>query len=64
MEWKGPFEVVIQVAGNNYEIKLGKDKFKVSHVNMLKVYVDREVSQEAETAAMMGSLNHRMMRIA
>ncbi len=42
-----------QVALNDYEIKLGKDKFKVFHANMLKVYIDREVSQEAETAEMM-----------
>ncbi len=53
MQWKGPFEVVRQVARNDCKIKVGKDKFKVFHANMLKVHIDREVSQEAETAVMM-----------
>ena len=53
MQWKGPFEVVGQVAQNDYGIKLGRTSLKVFHANMLKVYVNREVFQEAETTAIM-----------
>jgi len=41
VSWKGPYEVVEKTAKHNYRI-LVRGKLKVFHVNMLKMYHDRE----------------------
>ena len=40
MEWKGPYEVVEQVAKHDYRLLI-RGKLKVFHTNMLKEYVSR-----------------------
>ena len=41
MQWKGPYEVLEKVGELDYKIKI-KGKVKVFHINMLKLYVERE----------------------
>lgn len=48
MQWKGPYEVSAVVGTNDYKVKI-KDKLKVYHANLLKMYIERE--EELEKAA-------------
>ena len=41
MQWKGPFAIIERVGKNDYRIQV-KDKIRIFHVNMLKLYVPRE----------------------
>ena len=41
MQWKGPYEVLEQVGEFDYKITI-KGKVEVFHINMLKLYVERE----------------------
>lgn len=41
MHWKGPYEVVDKVSELDYKIKI-KGKVKMFHINMLKLYIERE----------------------
>ena len=41
MQWKGPYGVLEKIGKLDYKIKI-KGKVKVFHINMLKLYVERE----------------------
>ena len=41
MQWKGPYEVSAVVGINDYKVRV-KDKLKVYHANLLKMYIERE----------------------
>lgn len=45
-QWQGPFKVVRKVTPVNYEVETGsiRKKFKTFHINMLRLWVDREES--------------------
>ena len=47
LQWKGPFEVIEKVRGDDYKIQL-TGRTKMFHANMLKKYFERhqEVSEE------------------
>ncbi|KAJ8046128.1 hypothetical protein HOLleu_09322 [Holothuria leucospilota] len=44
MQWKGPFRVVAGIGDTDYRVEL-RDKSKVFHVNLLKKYYRREVTE-------------------
>jgi hypothetical protein len=48
MHWKGPFELVRKQSEHDYIIKLGGNKEKVFHINMLKPYFSRAKIGEEE----------------
>ena len=41
MQWKGPFDVIERVNGNNYRIQLA-ERVRMFHINMLKKYLGRK----------------------
>ena len=41
MQWKGPYEVCAIVGINDYKVRV-KDKLKVYHANLLKMYIEQE----------------------
>ena len=49
MHWKGPFEILERVHGNDYRIQL-TDKTRLFHANLLKKYYERmkEANEESE----------------
>ena len=61
MTWKGPYQIWERCSKVNYRIKIGKS-IKTFHVNMLKEFIDREVSHKKESNpcqhAMVASLVH------
>ena len=44
MQWKGPFEIIKKVGENDYQVQI-RNKAKTYHINMLKLYHDREEPQ-------------------
>ena len=48
MQWKGPHEVIERVRGHNYRIQL-PNKVKMFHANMLKRYIERDVTEIERT---------------
>ena len=45
MQWKGPFTILARVRENDYRLKLG-GKERTYHANLLKLYHDREVTED------------------
>ena len=52
MQWKRPFDVTEKVSSTNYRVQIGTAN-KLFHINMLKLYVQRE-SDEVETGVTAG----------
>ena len=50
MKWKGPFEVIEKVGSTDYRVQIGNN-VKLFHINMLKLYVDRNENCEVEMGA-------------
>ena len=50
MKWKGPFEVIEKVDSTDYRVQIGNN-VKLFHINMLKLYVDRNENCEVEMGA-------------
>ena len=50
MKWKGPFEVIEKVGSTDYRVQIGNN-VKLFHINMLKLYVDRNDNCEVEMGA-------------
>ena len=46
MGWKGPYEVVEKLSPLDYRIRIGGKSF---HINMLKLYLEREDDQEGQS---------------
>ncbi|XP_077863429.1 uncharacterized protein LOC144346761 [Saccoglossus kowalevskii] len=47
MQWKGPYVVEQVIGENDYRVRVG-DKVKTYHINMLKLYVERETSPQPD----------------
>jgi len=58
MQWKGPYEVSAVVGINDYKVRV-KDKLKVYHANLLKVYIEQEekLGEAAATVSSSGELS-------
>jgi len=58
MQWKGPYEVSMVVGINDYKVRV-KDKLKVYHANLLKVYIEQEekLGEAAATVSSSGELS-------
>ena len=49
MHWKGPYEIVKKQSEHDYIVRLGGNKEKVFHINMLKPYFTRKKEAEDES---------------
>ena len=50
-EWKGPYKVIEKVSPVDYKIQINRKTSKVYHINILKLYFEREqITQEREEA--------------
>ena len=50
-EWKGPYKVIEKVSPADYKIQINRNTSKVYHINILKLYFEREqITQEREEA--------------
>ena len=47
MQWRGPYEVVGNVARHNYSLQVGK-KRKTYHANLMKRYVERSSEEQGD----------------
>jgi hypothetical protein len=54
MQWKGPYDVIERVNGNNYRIQL-PERVKLFHANMLKKYVDRKQASNSDSVELTGA---------
>jgi hypothetical protein len=54
MQWKGPYDVIERVNGNNYRIQL-PERVRMFHVNMLKKYNDRKQIPVSENTEFTGA---------
>lgn len=41
LNWKGPFEIIEKVGSLDYMVKIGEDRIKIFHANLLKKYESR-----------------------
>ena len=50
-EWKGPYKVIEKVSPVDYKVQINRKTSKVYHINILKLYFEREqITQEREEA--------------
>ena len=45
LQWKGPYDIIQNMAVNDYRIQIGENT-KTVHANMLRKYVSREKSED------------------
>ena len=55
MQWKGPFEVLERIEGNDYRIQLANRK-KVLHANLLKQYISDVVEEDKASGESEGQM--------